>query len=189
MTDARLGSRVADPAKTPRAHPGDRPTGGRQCHAQHPAQERTGLPCADPAAPAYTPSACLGGRQAQRPQPADPARCEVHAYVSGSRNDDRTLLTDQVDLTGDVGLDVKWGVRADLTLDATVNTDFAQVEADEEQVNLTRFRSSSPRSGRSSSRTRRPFSSASRRRLTCSSRAVSVFRSLVSRSTSWPADA
>jgi hypothetical protein len=30
-------------------------------------------------------------------------------------------------------------VRADLTLDATVNTDFAQVEADEEQVNLTRF--------------------------------------------------
>ncbi len=36
-------------------------------------------------------------------------------------------------------MDVKWGVRADLTLDATVNTDFAQVEADEEQVNLTRF--------------------------------------------------
>jgi len=34
---------------------------------------------------------------------------------------------------------VKWGVRADLTLDLTVNTDFAQVEADEQQVNLTRF--------------------------------------------------
>jgi hypothetical protein len=30
-------------------------------------------------------------------------------------------------------------VRADLTLDLTVNTDFAQVEADEEQINLTRF--------------------------------------------------
>jgi hypothetical protein len=39
----------------------------------------------------------------------------------------------------DLGLDMKWGVRADLTLDATINTDFAQVEADEEQVNLTRF--------------------------------------------------
>ena len=37
------------------------------------------------------------------------------------------------------GCDVKWGVRADLTLDATFNTDFAQVEADEQQVNLTRF--------------------------------------------------
>ena len=70
-----------------------------------------------------------------------PARREVKLmpYVSGSRNDDKTLRTDQVDRKGDVGLDVKWGVRADLTLDVTVNTDFAQVEADEQQVNLTRF--------------------------------------------------
>jgi hypothetical protein len=60
-------------------------------------------------------------------------------YVSGSVNDDRTLRTNEVDRTGRLGIDVKWGVRADLTLDATVNTDFAQVEADEEQVNLTRF--------------------------------------------------
>ena len=59
--------------------------------------------------------------------------------VSGSVNDDRTLRTNEVDRTGRLGIDVKWGVRADLTLDATVNTDFAQVEADEEQVNLTRF--------------------------------------------------
>ncbi|MGQ0733883.1 MAG: DUF5916 domain-containing protein [Acidobacteriota bacterium] len=60
-------------------------------------------------------------------------------YVAGSVNQDRTLRTDSVDRTADVGLDVKWGVRSDLTLDLTVNTDFAQVEADEEQVNLTRF--------------------------------------------------
>ena len=59
--------------------------------------------------------------------------------MSGSVNDDRTLRTNEVDRTGRLGIDVKWGVRADLTLDATVNTDFAQVEADEEQVNLTRF--------------------------------------------------
>ena len=39
----------------------------------------------------------------------------------------------------DVGLDVKYGVTADLTLDLTVNTDFSQVEVDEQQVNLTRF--------------------------------------------------
>jgi hypothetical protein len=37
------------------------------------------------------------------------------------------------------GLDLKYGVTSNLTLDATVNTDFAQVEADEQQVNLTRF--------------------------------------------------
>ena len=60
-------------------------------------------------------------------------------YVAGAVNDDKSLVTDTVDGTGDIGLDVKWGVRADLTLDATFNTDFAQVEADEEQVNLTRF--------------------------------------------------
>lgn len=38
-----------------------------------------------------------------------------------------------------VGLDVKYGVTQNLTADFTVNTDFAQVEADEQQVNLTRF--------------------------------------------------
>lgn len=39
----------------------------------------------------------------------------------------------------DPGLDVKYGLTSGLTLDATVNTDFSQVEADEQQVNLTRF--------------------------------------------------
>jgi hypothetical protein len=40
---------------------------------------------------------------------------------------------------GDVGLDVKYGVTQNLIADFTYNTDFAQVEADEQQVNLTRF--------------------------------------------------
>jgi hypothetical protein len=70
-----------------------------------------------------------------------PARRDLKLlpYVSGAVNDEKTLRTDTVRRTGDIGLDVKWGVRADLTLDLTVNTDFAQVEADEQQVNLTRF--------------------------------------------------
>jgi hypothetical protein len=37
------------------------------------------------------------------------------------------------------GLDVKYGLTNNLTLDVTANTDFAQVEADQEQFNLTRF--------------------------------------------------
>jgi hypothetical protein len=37
------------------------------------------------------------------------------------------------------GLDLKWGITSDLTLDLTVNTDFAQVEADDAVVNLSRF--------------------------------------------------
>ena len=43
------------------------------------------------------------------------------------------------DLGGDVGLDVQYGLTQNLTADFTYNTDFAQVEADEQQVNLTRF--------------------------------------------------
>jgi len=39
----------------------------------------------------------------------------------------------------DVGADVKYGVTKSLTADLTYNTDFAQVEVDEAQVNLTRF--------------------------------------------------
>lgn len=39
----------------------------------------------------------------------------------------------------EAGLDVKYGLTDNLTLDLTVNTDFAQVEADDQQVNLTRF--------------------------------------------------
>lgn len=47
------------------------------------------------------------------------------------------------DLTGDytheAGLDVRYSPSANLSLDVTANTDFAQVEADDQQVNLTRF--------------------------------------------------
>jgi hypothetical protein len=39
----------------------------------------------------------------------------------------------------ELGFDVKYGLTSNLTADLTFNTDFAQVEADQEQVNLTRF--------------------------------------------------
>ncbi len=39
----------------------------------------------------------------------------------------------------EAGLDVKYGLSSNFNLDLTVNTDFAQVEADDQQVNLTRF--------------------------------------------------
>jgi hypothetical protein len=37
------------------------------------------------------------------------------------------------------GLDIKYGINPNTVLDLTVNTDFAQVEADDQQLNLTRF--------------------------------------------------
>jgi hypothetical protein len=54
-------------------------------------------------------------------------------------SEDRTLARNPNDTLGDLGLDVKWGVTPKLTADFTLNTDFAQVEADEEQINFTRF--------------------------------------------------
>ena len=39
----------------------------------------------------------------------------------------------------EVGLDARYGITRNLNLDVSVNTDFAQVEADDQQVNLTRF--------------------------------------------------
>jgi Domain of unknown function (DUF5916)/Carbohydrate family 9 binding domain-like len=49
----------------------------------------------------------------------------------------RPPVSNDFDSTG--GIDVKYGVTANLTADFTANTDFAQVEIDEQQVNLTRF--------------------------------------------------
>jgi hypothetical protein len=52
------------------------------------------------------------------------------------RRDDGTLPR-ETDVSA--GVDVKWEVRSGLVLDGTVNPDFAQVESDDQVVNLTRF--------------------------------------------------
>ena len=43
------------------------------------------------------------------------------------------------DRTAEAGVDLRYSPTSNLSLDLTVNTDFAQVEADDQQVNLTRF--------------------------------------------------
>jgi len=65
---------------------------------------------------------------------------EIKPYAIADLSTDR-LASPQInnDVDGDVGVDVKYGVTQSLTADFTYNTDFAQVEADEQQVNLTRF--------------------------------------------------
>ena len=47
--------------------------------------------------------------------------------------------TEETEGVFEAGVDLKYGVTPNLTADLTFNTDFAQVEADQEQVNLTRF--------------------------------------------------
>jgi hypothetical protein len=65
---------------------------------------------------------------------------EIKPYlVSDLSTDATTTPRMSNDVSGDVGVDVKYGVTQNLTADLTYNTDFAQVEADEQQVNLTRF--------------------------------------------------
>jgi hypothetical protein len=65
---------------------------------------------------------------------------EVKPYAISRVTTDRVAAPAVVnDFDPDVGGDFKYGVTANLTADFTVNTDFAQVEVDEQQVNLTRF--------------------------------------------------
>ena len=65
---------------------------------------------------------------------------EVKPYALGKMTTDRlTNPPTSNDRDGEVGGDVKYGLTANLTADLTINTDFAQVEIDEQQVNLTRF--------------------------------------------------
>src|SRR5262245_30749719 len=65
---------------------------------------------------------------------------DVKPYALGSVLTDRKAAAPYTnDPDGNVGFDVKWGIRQTLVADLTVNTDFAQVEDDEQQVNLTRF--------------------------------------------------
>jgi len=54
-------------------------------------------------------------------------------------SDSENKYVDSVTWKQDFGLDIKYNITSDLTLDLTANTDFAQVEADEQQLNLTRF--------------------------------------------------
>jgi len=55
-------------------------------------------------------------------------------------NSSRTYATQSAfATTGAWGIDAKYGVTPSLTLDLTYNTDFAQVEVDEQRTNLTRF--------------------------------------------------
>ena len=72
--------------------------------------------------------------------PMGGTRFEVKPYGIGSTASDLTADPPfSNDGDGDWGVDAKWGVTQNLTADFTYNTDFAQVEVDEQQVNLTRF--------------------------------------------------
>jgi hypothetical protein len=74
------------------------------------------------------------------PPPPASLKLDVKPYgISGVRTELTTTPTVENDGWADAGLDVKWGITENLTADLTYNTDFAQVEVDEQQANLSRF--------------------------------------------------
>ncbi|MEQ1758933.1 MAG: DUF5916 domain-containing protein [Vicinamibacterales bacterium] len=65
---------------------------------------------------------------------------DLKPYVTSSLTSDLRATRPSHNVIGsDVGLDAKYALTKGVTGDLTVRTDFAQVEADEQQVNLTRF--------------------------------------------------
>ncbi len=58
---------------------------------------------------------------------------------SAQLNNAETAYDRLNDTTTEAGFDIKYNLTSNLTLDLTANTDFAQAEADDQQVNLTRF--------------------------------------------------
>jgi hypothetical protein len=72
--------------------------------------------------------------------PSSTRNLELKPYALAGVTTDTTATPPLADdFTRRVGADVKYGVTPNLTADLTINTDFAQVEVDEQQVNLTRF--------------------------------------------------
>lgn len=63
----------------------------------------------------------------------------VMPYALAGRSDGTDVASGDAGARADAGLDVKWGLTPSMTLDLSLNTDFAQTEVDREQVNLTRF--------------------------------------------------
>ena len=103
--------------------------------------ERVTFPEIDPAAEFRRPSVArdvvLRGVRTRKPLYVTPyvltglARKAVPLIPTGFRTDDAA--------SRELGVDVRYPLSGNLTLDLTVNTDFAQVEADDQQVNLDRF--------------------------------------------------
>lgn len=82
----------------------------------------------------------LAGIEEEHP----PRRVEVIPYVTTEAKmlgdvNARNPFDHRREVTPKAGADIKLGLGSALTLDATVNPDFAQVEADPAQVNLTAF--------------------------------------------------
>ena len=79
----------------------------------------------------------LGGTLAGLPDAAQGRNLRLKPWIAAdaTRGDGAPAFNE----AQHIGLDAKYGVTSSLTLDVTAKPDFAQAEADEQQVNLTQF--------------------------------------------------
>ena len=68
-----------------------------------------------------------------------PGNLKLIPYILGRMDKDFTATDPKNVFDAEVGGDIKFSVTPSLTLDLTYHTDFAQVEVDDQQVNLDRF--------------------------------------------------
>ena len=69
----------------------------------------------------------------------NPGNLKIIPYVLAQGVRNQAVDPTDTDTDFDAGLDVKYSITPSLTLDLTYNTDFAQVEVDDQQINLDRF--------------------------------------------------
>ena len=81
--------------------------------------------------------ASLGGTLSGLPDASQGRNLRVKPWAA--TNATRPAGGAEFDYRQQAGLDVKYGLTPSLTVDLTVKPDFAQAEADEQQVNLTQF--------------------------------------------------
>ena len=82
----------------------------------------------------------LAGRIAGLRTPAgNTGNLQFTPYVVGETRSRSGASGGRATAVGAAGGDLKYSVTSGLTLDATYNTDFAQVEVDDQQINLDRF--------------------------------------------------
>ena len=65
---------------------------------------------------------------------------QLKPYVLPGTSRDYVLPFAEEDPTFEIGGDLRYGLTSNLSLDVSYNTDFAQVEGDQEQTNLTQFK-------------------------------------------------
>jgi len=90
------------------------------------------------AKPSQAQDVILEGVESRKPLYFTPYALGGH-NLSNDLNDEETEYIENSEFEREIGFDLKYNLTGNLTLDVTVNTDFAQVEADDQQLNLSRF--------------------------------------------------